>query len=193
MPPLDKKADKKYTYQEYLNWPDDERWEIINGDAYNMSPSPVRKHQAISRNITWQIGLQKDKLKSCSFFEAPMDVVFDEYNIVQPDIFIVCDKNKKTDYIFEIPALIIEIVSPSTELKDKREKFHLYERFGVKEYIIIYPEREYIERYILKRGKYGAPEIFNWDETLNMKTFDLEISLWEVFDKDISSEDYGNI
>ena len=186
MTPLAKKLEEKYTYQDYLTWDDDERWEIIEGEVYNMSPAPTIKHQSISRNISGLIFMKKEQLKNCSFFEAPTDVVFDDLNVVQPDIFIVCDKNKITEKNIQgAPELVIEIISPSTELKDKREKFYLYEKFGVKEYIIVYPpEREYIERYVLKRGKYGSPEIYNWDETLKLKTFDIEIPLWEVFEKE---------
>ncbi len=178
---------KKYTYQDYLNWPDEGRWEIIDGKVYDMSPSPTKKHQKIVGNIYFYLrGKLKDK--RCDVYSAPMDVVFDNYNVVQPDVFIVCEKNKNTDYVFEVPELIVEVVSKNSEIKDKREKLILYERFGVKEYIIVYPEREYVERYVLKDGKYTAPEIFNWDETFKLKTFDIEIPLWEIFEKEKPDE-----
>jgi Uma2 family endonuclease len=184
------KKDKKYSYDDYKNWQDDERWEIINGDAYLMTPAPKIKHQKISWNISKKIALLEDKLKDCATFIAPTDVVFDDFNVVQPDIFIVCDNDKVTeDNIKGAPDFIIEIVSKSTELKDKREKKNLYEKFGVKEYIIIFPEREYLERYVLENNKYGAPDIFNWDETLKLKTFDIEIDLWEIFEKELPKEE----
>jgi Uma2 family endonuclease len=69
-------------------------------------------------------------------------------------------------------------------VKDRREKKNLYEKFGVKEYILVFPEREYVERYCLEKGKYGSPEIFNWDEILNLTVFDFEINLWEIFEKE---------
>jgi Uma2 family endonuclease len=186
MPLASRVEQKKYTYQDYLSWPDEERWEIIDGEAYNMSPAPKVKHQRISRNLTWQFGKQSNKLKGCEFFEAPTDVVFDEFNVVQPDIFIVCGQNKITEENIQgAPDLIIEITSPATELKDRREKLRLYERFGVKEYIIVFLEREYVERYVLADNKYSAPEIFNWDEKLKLKTFDIEINLGEVFEKEV--------
>lgn len=167
-----------------MNWPEKERWEIIDGIAYNMTPAPSTRHQRISRNITWEFGRQIEKLRGCEFFEAPTDVVLDEYNVVQPDIFIICDTEKITeDNIQGAPDLVVEIASASTEVKDRREKLKLYERFGVKEYIIVFPEREYVERYHLEEGKYGAPEIFNWDEVLKLKTFDIEVSLWDVFER----------
>ncbi len=184
-----KKLNKKYNYQDYKNWPDDERWEIIDGEAYNMSPSPKKRHQIISRNITWKVGSQSDKLKDCSFYEAPMDVIFDDFNIVQPDIFIVCEENKNADYVVDIPAVIIEIISSSTAYKDTKIKKDLYEKFGVKEYVIIFPELELVERYVLENSSYGAPERYNWDEIFKLKTFDIEINLWEIFEKELPKEE----
>ena len=187
--PLAKKINEKYTYQDYLNWPDDERWEIIEGMPYNMSPVPSIKHQSISLNFVVEIK-NKLKNKNCKIFEAPTDVVFDDSTVVQPDIFIVCDKNKITEQNIQgAPDLIVEIVSQTTEVKDRKEKLILYEKFGVKEYIIVFPEREYLERYILKRGKYFAPEIFNWDETFKFKIFNIKINLWEIFEKEKSPKE----
>ena len=185
--PLAKKINEKYTYQDYLNWPEDERWEIIEGIAYNMSPAPKIKHQRISGKLFLGINnsMEKKNIKGCEIFSAPTDVVLDEYNVVQPDIFIVCDKNKITeDNIQGAPELIIEIVSKTTAYKDTKIKKDLYEKFGVKEYILIYPELEIAERFLLKDGKYSSPERFNWDEVLKLKAFEIEIKLWEVFEKE---------
>ncbi len=89
------KTDKKYTYKDYLKWPDDERWEIIDGVAYNMSPAPSIRHQIIVGNFYTLLNL-KLKGKSCRVFIAPTDVVLSEYDVVQPDILVVCDKKKIT-------------------------------------------------------------------------------------------------
>ncbi len=185
---------ERYTYQDYKKWQDDERWEIINGIAYNMTPAPKIKHQKISENIYFSMKNQiKSKNIQFNLFSAPTDVVFDDFNVVQPDIFIICDKNKiAEDNINGAPDLIIEIVSKSTELKDRREKKNLYEKFGVKEYVIIFPEREYLERYILESKKYLAPDIVNWDEKIKLKTFDIEIDLWEIFEKELPKNDNEN-
>lgn len=181
------KRDKRCTYKDYLTWPDDERWEIIDGAAYNMSPAPKVKHQRIVIRFDYVF---TSKLKECLHFIAPTDVVFDEFNVVQPDVFVVCDRDKITeDNIQGAPNLIIEVVSPGTEIKDRREKKNLYEKSGVKEYIIVFPDREYVERYCLKDKQYGAPDIFNWDEVLKLCAFGMEINLWEVFEKEM--EDSG--
>jgi len=185
--PVALKKQRRFTYQDYLRWPDDERWELIDGQAYSMSPAPKTRHQRILWRLTEVFVNNKDALKSCIPFYAPTDVVLDEFNVVQPDLFVVCSKKKITeDNIQGAPDLVIEITSPATELKDRREKKALYERFGVKEYIIVFPDREYLERYVLKNKKYGPPEIYNWDETLKLRTFRMELRLYEVFEKELS-------
>ena len=184
------KTDGRFTYQDYLLWSDDERWEIIDGRAYNMTPAPTTRHQRISMGIIEKLILEKKNLKNCALFFAPTDVVLDEYNVVQPDIFIVCDRKKITERNIQgAPDLVIEITSPSTEIKDRREKLRLYESHGVREYVIVFPEREYVERYFLDEGKYSAPEIFNWDEELKLKIFDMVIPLWDVFEKELPEEE----
>jgi len=180
---LSQKAAQLFTYQDYLTWQDDQRWEIIDGVVYAMSPAPKIKHQNIVSNF--HIQLKTNPRNPCYTGIAPTDVVFDEYNVVQPDVFVVCDKKKITeDNIQGAPDLIIEVTSPSTLLKDKREKKNLYERFKVKEYILVYPEGEIVERFCLKDDKYNAPDVFNWDETLRLYTLDIEIKLWEIFEKE---------
>ena len=176
------RKDRRYVYKDYLAWPEDERWEIIDGTAYNMSPAPTVRHQRMVGNIFYLLKALIDN--QCPVFSAPTDVVLDDLNIVQPDIFIVCDTKKITDNNIQgAPDLIFEIISPATEVKDRREKKNLYERFGIKEYIIIFPEREYAERYCLIENRFGSSEIFNWDEVFKLTVFDIEIKLWEIFEK----------
>ncbi len=95
---------------------------------------------------------------------------------------MVCGSNKITkDNIRGAPDLIIEVVSPAAGVKDRREKKDFYERFGVTEYIIVFPEREYVERHCLGEGKYGPPEIFNRDEILSLCSFEHNGLVQHVF------------
>ena len=177
----------RFTYADYRTWPDDERWELIGGDAYAMTPAPSLKHQKVLGNIHLKFaGFFMGKV--CSVFIAPTDVVFDDENVVQPDLLVVCDRNKLTEAnVKGAPDLIIEVLSPSTCLRDKREKMALYERFGVREYLLVYPEDALVERYNLADGRYQQSDIVNWDETLRIATFpELVLNLWEVFDKEIT-------
>ena len=182
--PLAKKTEKKFTYAGYAAWPDDERWELIDGQAYNMTPAPTTRHQKIVGNFYFLI---KDRLteKRCTPGIAPTDVVFSEYDVVQPDVFVVCEENKITEpNIQGAPDLIVEVLSPATALKDKREKKNLYEKYGVKEYIIVDPAAQYVERFLLDEGGlYEKGEIFGPEETLPSVVLDgIEIPMWEVFE-----------
>jgi Uma2 family endonuclease len=113
-------------------------------------------------------------------------VVLDEDTVVQPDVFVVCDRDKITEENIQgTPDLVVEILSPATRIRDKREKKALYERFGVREYLIVSPDEELVERYRLVDRRYWSPDIFNWDETLTSFAFpELTLNLWEIFDKE---------
>jgi Uma2 family endonuclease len=174
-----------FTYQDYQTWPDQERWEIIHGEAFAMTPAPSTRHQMISRNLLWGIGEFKKNLGSCQVFTAPTDVVLDERNVVQPDLLIVCDKTKVTPKsILGPPDLVIEIVSKATAFKDTVVKKQLYEEFGVAEYLLFFPDLDLVERHILNNGRYLAPERFNWDATLTLHAFPVQLHLWEIFERE---------
>ena len=177
------KQQRRYSVEDYQDWPDDEKWEIIDGATYDMSPAPRIKHQNIVGNFF--LNFKTHPENPCYTGIAPTDVVLDAYSVVQPDVFIVCDGGKITEHNIQgAPDLIVEVVSPGTEVKDRREKKRLYEQSGVKEYLIVFPEREYVERYVLEEGQYGSPEIFNWDERLRLNIFPIEVKLEEIFEKE---------
>jgi Uma2 family endonuclease len=179
---LKKKDNRRYTWSDYLTWSDEERWEVIDGVAYDMSPSPVTKHQIITGNFYRILG-NKLQGKKCRPFIAPLDVYFDDYNFVQPDVFVVCDEKKIKNRIYGAPDLVIEVLSPSTSLKDMREKKSLYEKFGVKEYVIVSPEDMFIERYCLSEGKFKEPDILGINDVITLTSLEgIEIKLWEIFE-----------
>ena len=174
--------EQRYTYEDYLTWGDDERWEIINGIAYNMSPAPNTSHQSVVVNFAY---LLKSNLlgKKCRSFVSPIDVVLSEDNVVQPDVIIVCDPKKITKQNIQgAPDIVFEILSPSTSLKDKTIKKDLYEKYGVKEYILVNPSERYVEHSILENGKYSLPLVSGPDQKLVLKTLKITIPLKDVFD-----------
>jgi len=181
---------QKYSYADYLTWPDEERWEIIGGEAWNMTPSPTTGHQRIVFNLAVTLGVEIKKGR-CLPFVSPMDVVLDDDNVVQPDFFVVCNKKKITPVnVRGAPDLIVEVISPATRIRDKREKRKLYERFGVKEYLIFHPEDAIVERFHLVDGLYAAADVFNWDEVLTLDTFpEITLNLWQIFDKALPDKD----
>jgi len=181
---LAKKTEERFTYQDYITWHDDERWELIDGIAYNMSPAPSLEHQEIAGNC-YNILKNALKGKACKPFIAPIDVVFSKSDVVQPDILVVCNKNKLTKANVQgAPDLVIEILSPSTKLKDKREKRLLYERYGVKEYIIIDITDKYVECFFLgENGKYSASDIYTSEETIKLFSLNnMKVALPEIFE-----------
>ena len=187
-----KKLNTVFSYKDYLSWDEDnERWELIDGIAYDMSPAPTRRHQGISRNISRLLSNYLEE-KECSIYAAPFDVRLpvgfqtdNEINtVVQPDISVFCDEDKLDDKgAVGAPDLIIEILSPSTAVKDLREKFFLYEKVGVKEYWIVDPANETLTVYILnEKGKYPRGKVYAGEDIVKVRIFkDLEIKMEEVF------------
>ncbi len=139
-----------YTYEDYKNWKGD--WELINGDAIAMAPSPFGPHQNLLVNIAADI---RNSLKKCDgkcFAYAELDYIIDEFNVFRPDISVVCKKIK--DFIKIPPKLVVEILSPSTALKDKTVKFETYEKEGVEFYMMVDYELKKVKLYKLIDYKY---------------------------------------
>lgn len=158
------KNDQVYTYGDYAGWPDEERWELIDGIAYNMCAAPSLKHQRVSRKLSSKIDSYLTG-RFCEMFSAPFDVTFPQFpeqdpdevlTVVQPDISVICDSSKLTEKgCTGAPDLIIEILSPHTSKKDLNEKFRLYEREGVSEYWIVDPISCYVQVFsLMEEGKY---------------------------------------
>ena len=183
----------RYTLMDYMNWPDGERWELINGVAYNMSPAPSIKHQAIVGEIYSQLH-QKLKGKPCKAFIAPVDVVLSDHDVVQPDVLVVCDPGKVTEKNIQgAPDMVVEVLSPATALKDMREKKALYQQSGVPEYIVIDPLEGYVQRFLLQGdGLYGVSDVFGSLELLPLRSLPgIELSLSEIFG--IEPSDVGTV
>lgn len=180
-----------FTYGDYVNWSDDERWELIEGFAYNMSPAPSRRHQEISRELEIPIAVFLND-KPCEVYDAPFDVRLPEADeddedietVVQPDIVVICDEKKLDDKGCRgAPALVIEILSPATSSKDMKIKLSLYERHGVKEYWIVHPIDNFVLVFKLGKNKmYGKPEVYTEEDKIKTPILDgLEIDLELVF------------
>lgn len=140
-----------YTYEEYCQW--EGRWELIEGIPYAMSPSPVPKHQFIAGNLFREFSLAlKDRNCECKPY-MPLDYVVKRDTIIQPDVLIVCGdiKNKFLDFA---PALVVEILSPATAMKDRNNKFFIYESERIPYYVIVDIDKPEVEIYQLKNDRY---------------------------------------
>ena len=139
-----------YTYEDYVQW--EGKWEVIDGVPYAMSPAPVPRHQVLSVNLSSEFRVQLKQCKNCQVLQ-PVDYRVKDDIILQPDILIVCGQIEKKFLDFP-PVLVVEILSPSTTLKDRHTKFSIYESQGICYYLIIDPDLEEAEVYELFEGQY---------------------------------------
>ena len=139
-----------YNYDDYKEWEGD--WELIDGIAYAMSPSPMITHQAISM-LTGSSLI--DSLKDCKkcMVLSEMDYKLADDTIVRPDIALICGQ-KNGSYIKKAPELIVEIVSKSSAKRDEKIKHQLYQNERVKYYVLLYLEDLKAKIYKLKNGRY---------------------------------------
>jgi len=184
--------DKKYTYADYLKWLDDKRRELINGFVRLMTPAPARIHQKVLAVVFNKL-YNFFENKECEVYTAPFDVRFPEngdndddqiYNVVQPDISVVCELEKLDDRgCVGAPDLIVEILSPATGKRDLTEKYNLYEKFGVKEYWIVRPNEKSIQQFVLDdTGKYQFTGTYTEDMTMASVIFpDFKLEINRVF------------
>lgn len=176
------------SYAQYLDLNEDIQYEVIDGQIYNMTPSPNVKHQAIATELLTEFNTYLRK-KSCRVL-GEIDVCLcgkehtdkiDEW--VKPDIVVVCDKDKlRENRIAGAPDLIIEILSKSTAKIDKMIKFNRYQRAGVKEYWIVDPIYETIDVFLLEDKYYKHVETFANGEEIKVNIFeDLSFNLKHIF------------
>jgi Uma2 family endonuclease len=161
---------ERFTYRQYRTWPDSERWELIEGRAWAMSPAPMTRHQKLSGRLFARI-FNFLEGHPCEVFEAPFDVLLpamtDEEEdavdtVVQPDISVFCDRSKITKRGGRgAPDWVIEILSPRTAKKDFETKYLVYERHGVREYWIVDPGNESIHAWLLgPEGSFGEEHLY---------------------------------
>lgn len=141
-----------FTLQDRERLPENRRTELIRGVLYDMA-SPKRIHQEIAGAVFVQ--LQKcisESASACRAYIAPLDVILgtDKKTVVQPDVFVLCHP-EDGDYIYSAPEFVIEIVSPSTKIKDYLVKLALYAEERVLEYWIIDPDQKAVTVYHLSR------------------------------------------
>ena len=184
----------RYTYADYLTWMDDVRRELFDGFIKLMTPAPSRVHQKISTNLT-RIFSTFLIHKVCEVYHAPSDVRFPKdtlnlddkqvYTVLQPDLYIVCDRSKLDDRgCSGAPDLVIEIVSPKNSQRDTRDKFEIYQEYGVREYWIVSPNDETVTVFVLdENGKFQFKGIHAGDDKIPVNIFDgeLKVDLTEVF------------
>ena len=154
----------KFTYQDYINTPDGERYELIDGELI-LAPAPRRDHQRVQLNLGAPMHFFVQSNELGVVYVAPRDVVFSDTYIVQPDIMFISNERMHIDTEAEIwggPDLVVEILSPSTADRDRTVKRALYARHGVKEYWLVDADEHTIA--VLLIGDRGFEQVAAYGE-----------------------------
>ena len=177
---------QSYTYADYLTWEGPERYELINGEVFQMA-SPSVVHQGILMALSGKFDYWLQG-KPCQVFASPLDVRLfpkednSDTTVVQPDLLVVCDKGKLgKGSVNGAPDLVIEIVSPSNSYKGMFYKFHYYLEAGVREYWIIEPEMKKVQVHIYQNGHYFSTIYKNNDRIPVSVLPGLEIALGDLW------------
>ena len=178
-------VDRIYTYEDYLNWPEDERVELIDGKIYFML-APSKQHQQLLRRLSLRFANYLHG-KDCGVYFAPFDVRIDldfgGDSVVQPDLIVVCDELKLDERgLNGAPDLVVEILSPSNVAHDKVRKFNKYLEVGVCEYWIVDPVKEEVTVNILTGIRYESTVYFKGDCVKVGVLDDLVIDVTDLFE-----------
>jgi Uma2 family endonuclease len=161
-----------HTYAYYLQWTDN-NYELIDAEAYFMSPTPNLDHQEVAGEVYRQIenALTGKKYRA---YIAPIDTV------VQPDVLVVCDSNKLDRRgIRGAPDWILEVLSPATASHDQIKKRDLYKRHGVREYWLVHPTDRVLTIYLLQDNKFSRPVIVELAGETAITVLDDVIIQWD--------------
>lgn len=146
--------------------------ELLDGEVV-MSPAPELPHQDATGNVFVMVREFSKSLGGKAYF-APVDVYFDDINSAQPDVLWVAPDSQcvpdGTKRLRGAPDLVVEVLSPSTERRDRGKKFRLYQKYGVREYWMISPGAQYVEVWVLIDGKFAQQGVYGPDETFNSPT-----------------------
>jgi len=176
---------KRVTYADYLKIDDNNRYEIFQGEL-RMVPAPSTGHQDISRNLEFLIWKFVKEKRLGKVFYAPIDVVFDDDEVFQPDIIFIRNESKSIidkNAIHGAPQIVIEIISPSSSFYDTIEKKEVYRRYGVEEFWLVFPDEKAIEILTLEKGIYSELWRSKKEGIVKSKVLEgLEIDLKDIFE-----------
>jgi Uma2 family endonuclease len=141
----------KLTYEDYLQFPDDgKRHELIDGEHF-VTPTPIRKHQAVAGNLFGMLWNYLQQHRAGRVFAAPFDVILSDADVVEPDLLYLSNQRlseiETSPWVRGAPDLVVEIGSPGTRRRDETIKRRLYERSGVSEYWVVDPEIDTVKVY----------------------------------------------
>ena len=173
------KKQGEFTIDDIMALPEGVRVELIDGRIYDMAP-PTTVHQIIAQQMLVQISLGVEKNSGrCVPLIAPVGVKLhadDDKNFLEPDIVVVCDRNKiHRDMVYGAPDFVAEVLSPSTKGKDMFLKLVKYQRAGVREYWIINPDGREVMVYHFESLR--MTESYSFDDTVPVEIFERKVSI----------------
>ena len=145
----------RYTYDDYAQWKED--WELIKGYPYQLLPSARWQHNRVQVKISLQAESQFNQHQCNCMVFTELDWKISTDTVVRPDVMLVCGE-MNTDYLEFPPMLIVEILSPTSLVKDRNIKFELYRENGVKYYIMADYTKETVEIFELIDNQYRSVE-----------------------------------
>ncbi len=157
------------------------RHEFYDGQVYAMAGAGKR-HNTIALNLASFLR-QNTRGTSCRSFIADMKLYIAELNrFYYPDVLLACNADDNEELYIEKPCLIVEVLSPSTEGIDRREKFHAYQGIpSLQEYVMVSQEEQKVELY-RRDGKYWQFFLLDRDDALHLEYLDLDIKMKEVYE-----------
>ena len=164
----------KLTYEDYAKTPDDERWELIDGELFRI-PSPNIAHQRTSMQLTLRVASFVENRNLGEVFDAPIDVVLSDTDTVQPDLLFISNERMGIIAALNVqgaPDLVVEIHSPSTAQRDLTIKRELYSRHGVKEYWPIDPVALTVTVLLLRDGEFVEVGVYKQGDTVTSLTLE---------------------
>src|SRR5205823_4782522 len=157
----------KFSHADLLVMPDDgKRREIVDGELF-VTPSPLSGHQLIVSTIASAF-LYLDDHPIGRLFMAPLDVIFGEYDVLEPDLLFILNEHRGIiqDWVRGAPDLVIEVLSPTTARQDRGPKLKAYARFGVPECWIVDPDQQAVEVYRLAQQVYQLAQTLREQESV---------------------------
>ncbi len=146
-----------YTANDYQQWEGD--WELWQGIAVSMSPSPFGRHQKVAMRLSSLLLACCDVTQCEAVVLCEIDWIVSEHTVVRPDVLVLCG-DAPSRHVQQVPAIIAEVISPSTEQRDRTEKFELYESQGVQYYLILNSEQNTLDAYSLDQSeKYQSMDL----------------------------------
>ena len=176
----------RLTYEDYAKTPEWERYELIDGELIELT-SPRIAHQRFLAKLYRFVSVFVEDNQLGEIFIAPTDIVLDEFNTIQPDIFFVSNERAgivTPANIQGAPDLAIEILSPTTRRRDLTVKRDLYAEHGVKEYWLASTDEQIVWVLLLgENGLYAVVGVYEKEDTLTSPTLEgFTLELTSVFE-----------